>query len=76
MDRKKFIKTGLSAALASTVSPSWGKPKNAGAPINSYDISSWEKIRQAFPLKPNITFLNNGTMGITLSRFKRHYRIF
>lgn len=70
MDRKKFIKTGVSAALVSSFSPSWGKPKNAGTPndtsVNlSYDVSTWEKIRQTFPLKQNITFLNNGTMGIT-----------
>ena len=65
MDRKKFIKTGVSAAIASSFSPSWGKPENAGDPMDTYDVSNLEKILQAFPLKPNIAFLNNGTMGIT-----------
>jgi selenocysteine lyase/cysteine desulfurase len=65
MDRKIFLKTGLGAALASSISPVWGKSKHQNTPISDYDISDWGKIRKAFPIKSNINFLNNGTMGIT-----------
>ena len=65
MDRKIFLKTGLGAALASSISPVWGKSKQENQSISDYDISDWGKIRKAFPLKSDITFLNNGTMGIT-----------
>ncbi len=65
MERKKFIKLGLSAAFAAPLIPSWGKSKNESAPISDCDVSSWEKIRNYFPLKNELNFLNNGTMGIT-----------
>jgi len=65
MERKKFIKVGLGAVLAGTINPTWGKPKNGETQIDAFDVSNWEKIREAFPLKPEILFLNNGTMGVT-----------
>ena len=65
MERKKFIKAGLGAVMAGTLPYSWGKPKNGATSIDTIDVSNWEKIREAFPLKPGLHFLNNGTMGIT-----------
>ncbi len=65
MERKKFIKLGLSTAFAAPLFPSLGKSMNGSTSISDLDVSSWEKIRGYFPLKKELIFLNNGTMGIT-----------
>jgi selenocysteine lyase/cysteine desulfurase len=65
MDRKSFIKLGTGTALAGALPFSLGKPVHRLAALENTDLSTWELIRDQFPLKKDLQFLNNGTMGIT-----------
>lgn len=65
MKRKEFLKNSMGLALTLPVGLSLGKSNHNQSPIKEYDVTSWDQIRSYFPLKESLTFLNNGTMGIT-----------
>ncbi len=62
MNRKKFLAFGgsLFAAYQTQKLNAWTQ-----LPSDNLDSETWESLRMQFPLKSDITFLNNGTMGIT-----------
>lgn len=65
MNRKKFITWGLGSAAIAAVPFSRGKSVYNFPAMEDIDTQSWAAIRNQFPLKNDMTYLNNGTMGIT-----------
>jgi selenocysteine lyase/cysteine desulfurase len=64
MNRKKFLAFGGSLFAAYHAQKLKAMPVNL---VENLDLGteSWELLRTQFPLKSDLTFLNNGTMGIT-----------
>lgn len=65
MDRKKFIKSAAALALfPGVVSDKLSNHKASGI-HNSDGNVNWKKIRKEFGIIPDITYMNNGTMGLS-----------
>jgi selenocysteine lyase/cysteine desulfurase len=64
MNRKKFLAFGGSLFAAYHTQKLKAMPVDL---VENLDLGteSWELLRTQFPLKSDLTFLNNGTMGIT-----------
>ena len=66
MNRQQFLKHALLAypAMASGISNANIHPSQIPADAVN-DESFWKLVRSQFPLTKDITYLNNGTMGVS-----------
>lgn len=69
-NRRAFLKQGLALAAMATV-PKIGTAQTAtmsedvlGNPAGPDDSAYWSRVRAMFPIDPNITYLNTGTLGV------------
>lgn len=71
-DRRDFLKHGLAAAggvaAASLIGPEFASARNVIAqikpPASIEDEAYWKEIRGHFHIDPEVTYLNNGSLGV------------
>ncbi len=65
--RRKFLRESTLIAAGAVVLPQWVSGQNTFKNIsdakNSNDESFWAVVRENFPLRNDLAYLNNGTMG-------------